>query len=1153
MRRVSVGTAGQLLDFTAGGRGPVGEYGATEQLEGAVAIHNILAEHGVAYLADEVGMGKTYVALGTIALLRHFNPSARVLVIAPRENIQKKWLKELRNFVAANVRFPDLRIKGADGRPARAPVFCENLSALLHEALLDPDRDFFARMTSFSVALGRDSESWKRVRDNVVRHVPWVDRDTFDLRSRDRFKDSVGRALNAVLPAIDLVVVDEGHNLKHGLGADASTRNRLMALAFGHPSLAAEGVTWPTYGPRARRVLFLSATPVEDDFTHLWNQLDVFGKGDAFRGLLDRERPDVQRETASRILVRRIFSMRLDGKRLTKNLYRREWRQGGVEQHDDPIAVPGTKQQLVVALVQKKVAELIGSERFNNSFQIGMLASFESFLQTARVARVDEDAPVFEEAEQAQTDEERLGVDVHAVNRLAADYRRKFGEELPHPKMDAVVAELAGSFERGEKALVFVRRVASVSELRRKLNERYDAWVIPAIREALRPELQPAFDRVVAEYGETRRSGRRERPEVADAPDADVIEDSGSQDSFFGWYFRGRTPVPGILSGGQFAIRFNSAGATLGTFFEDNHVGALLEVRPGEVAAALVRATNTDTEQLGDLLRAGAGRRLAAVRKQQRGTVFLAYQAAALSLIAERSPGELAQRARIMLDERFADFPEHSREGAAPTLGDRLETRTFWTALRELPDLRAALWPERVAADFRSLYRERELRRELLSSMARLGHPLIDLYVASTNVLGSLEMGSQQAGDQGSEAEGSLIDAYLALLENQRASGAAWSGFRELEAAAQHFDLILATNEPEARTVPLYEASRMFGRLLRAQEPVGGMSGQVNETLVRQFRMPGYPLVLVTTELLREGEDLHTFCSNVVHYGIAWMPSGMEQRVGRIDRVSSLTERRLSRLARVEPASLLQVQYPHLRETVERMQVERVLRRQQDFLRLLHRGLGSPRGHAAIDVMREATHTMDPFEPLLEPLETAYPVRAAQLQAEERPLAVLPEFAESLAQRFLALRDVLTDLPGEVEWEESPPTGALLGTIRLTTRVQPFTLLLRSLDGLPMIRCISPVGVVDALDEFADELLRSVARPRVRLCASLDEKLESYNLTVEGDVLLAASPRSDGARVGSLISAVTGVADAIEDRHLFTDEPMSTFRDDLRGEVDVNR
>ena len=57
---IDLTAAEQLLDF--GTRlGPGSEMRAQEQLEGAVAIHNILEKHGVAYLADEVGMGKTFV------------------------------------------------------------------------------------------------------------------------------------------------------------------------------------------------------------------------------------------------------------------------------------------------------------------------------------------------------------------------------------------------------------------------------------------------------------------------------------------------------------------------------------------------------------------------------------------------------------------------------------------------------------------------------------------------------------------------------------------------------------------------------------------------------------------------------------------------------------------------------------------------------------------------------------------------------------------------------------------------------------------------------------------------------------------------------------------------------------------------------------
>jgi hypothetical protein len=58
---IAIEAAEKLLNFGARIRDPKR---ALEQLHGAVAIHHLLHQRRVAYLADEVGMGKTYVALG---------------------------------------------------------------------------------------------------------------------------------------------------------------------------------------------------------------------------------------------------------------------------------------------------------------------------------------------------------------------------------------------------------------------------------------------------------------------------------------------------------------------------------------------------------------------------------------------------------------------------------------------------------------------------------------------------------------------------------------------------------------------------------------------------------------------------------------------------------------------------------------------------------------------------------------------------------------------------------------------------------------------------------------------------------------------------------------------------------------------------------
>ena len=67
LKTVTVDFAQQLIDFASTERAKAMGF-AEAQLHGAVAIYNMLARNRVGYIADEVGMGKTYVALGTMGL-----------------------------------------------------------------------------------------------------------------------------------------------------------------------------------------------------------------------------------------------------------------------------------------------------------------------------------------------------------------------------------------------------------------------------------------------------------------------------------------------------------------------------------------------------------------------------------------------------------------------------------------------------------------------------------------------------------------------------------------------------------------------------------------------------------------------------------------------------------------------------------------------------------------------------------------------------------------------------------------------------------------------------------------------------------------------------------------------------------------------------
>ena len=1150
MRLITPEFLDKLIDFAPSGADRDKMFGH-QQREGTVAAFNMLARNGCAYLADEVGTGKTYVALGVMSLLRYFDPHARVVMIAPRENIQHKWVKELRNFVGRNWLVVGNRVKSLQGGPVWEPVVCNSLVEFAHEAFVNQDRDFFLRMTSFSMRLS-DPEDRKKTRRALLNNVFWLERSHVPNRTPEGFRDAFAVALNGAVPEADLVIVDEAHNLKHGFRADGSTRNRVMGLAFGHPEGAAFEQPW--YKKKAKRVLLLSATPFEDDYAAIQRQLAVFGFGDAtLKGangeagisvatLADPEiAEEKKRRVAQRLLIRRVSGLNIAGRLHTKNMYRREWRRGGFEHHDEPIEIKDPRQRLIVALMQKKVAEVLQTERFNSHFQIGMLSSFESFLQSVETARRrNEDEPVFdcEEQRRGLSDRERHGIDTEAIGEVVRSYRDLFGNTLPHPKLDTTAAALSGAFETGEKTLVFVRRVATVDELAAKLDESFDAW-IRARMEARLPELHEE----IAELFELYASERLRRPdeiEAARAGDADLSsereridrrddleeDDEGGAESFFSWFFRGNGPS-GVLSGAAFQKnRLSSTSSAYATLFEDDYVASLLGIEAGGVIESFARLTGDPPKRCAERLRRLAFGFFHERSRRREGYprlyVFEGYQAAGLALLREccECRGKIGEQAEIMLEERFPGFRPAALEPPAgfPAHDAGLGLTTVFTELRRRPVLRERLWPEEVREDFRAAFRRREQRRELLSAMARLGAAYIDLYLLAIGRIGSFELGWHRETEPAAE----LAADFVALLERQN-DEPGFHACRELSQAAEAFDHIESVNFPEASSCPLPELARLYGVTLQKQVPVGRMSGGVNKRLVRQFRMSGFPLVLVTTDVLQEGEDLHTFCRRVVHYGIAWTPSAIEQRTGRVDRIGGLVQRLLDGSPE-QPAAedLIQVYYPHLRDTVELLQVRRVLRRLGRFLRLIHRGdsaVGADR--RALDTARALLDETEDPPPIEGRLESAFPIESGSgwLEGEVGADAItVPDWERQYCHlealwRGLRERYRITERPsgtshlrcGEICAAAAQFTGAGGRNAAANGKMQPFTIGLRSqvAGDEVLIQCESPVGLVDLQDDaVVDALMDALdGGDAVKLCVDPRTGKHQDRVYVRRDIL----------------------------------------------------
>jgi hypothetical protein len=85
------------------------------------------------------------------------------------------------------------------------------------------------------------------------------------------------------------------------------------------------------------------------------------------------------------------------------------------------------------------------------------------------------------------------------------------------------------------------------------------------------------------------------------------------------------------------------------------------------------------------------------------------------------------------------------------------------------------------------------------------------------------------------------------------------------------------------------------------------------------------------------------------------------------------------------PEQKLQVFFPHLQDTVEVLQVRRVLERMDVFMRLMHEGLVLA-GHEErrIDTTKEFERTYRPSAAGAQPLISSFPVRPEHLVGEKR-------------------------------------------------------------------------------------------------------------------------------------------------------------------------
>jgi len=937
MRPLDLETARQILDLS-GGQDELKSLGET-QLKGAVALYNMIADTdiGMGYLADEVGMGKTYIALAVVALMRYFNPTLRVLYICPSRNVQEKWDREYRSFTKHNVRVSQNRIRTIDGKPASPYVSCKNVVEMIEMASSGYYADFFVGKDNFSISMKEyqqdDERYWIDKRDEILQLVPahqWKTDFNSSIDIKDSVKYEYAKALNYVLPTFDLVVIDEAHNFKHNF--DSSARNRVLSRVLGFNEK-------DSYQPRVKHSLLLSATPYDRDINQLRNQLNLVGKSHLLpEGTKD---PEEIKNTLQRFMVRRLNTLTINDNEYTRNMYRIEHRKGEKAE----IILRSDEQKLVTALVQKKVGDLTTQEGASSSFQTGMLSSFESYAQTSKAEKIRFDG---DDSDTKHKDAE----DRHIIEYIVESYREAgLGLTLPHPKMDSVCRDLSEKlFNKAQKQLIFVRRVRSVKEIKDKLDDSYNQWLKKYINNCLKGyrQQQIVFSNLFDEY-----------QSQSKVKDTDISEgffhegkEEGEQedrqppknDTFFTWFFRGaladnvgHTLVikkQSLTSPEAIRNGLSSKSQQISLLFEINwaywickrhgyEFSELIKQHAGDIS---LRARQYHTGILSvdvqDIFRACQLGFIDWFSNKYENPQYMEIVDFLKPSILNQSDKEFTQEDVLENLQLITFFTEISRLGMDETL---------FPLIDELFNQLALNSNKITLSTSKPLLEKINIHWHLISLCLRTGHGVVDLY------LSRIKLG---AGDLDKSKRTQWIIDLVSTIKSQVGTEA-FSTYHELYSTAEQLDLIIKNNIADITNVPLESRRRDLSQWLNPVSPVIGATGETyssRSAQARKFRMPGYPLALVTTDVLQEGEDLHTFCDSVLHYGITGSPVSIEQKIGRVDRVFSKAQRKLQKIksSPVKKDDLIQVTFPHIKESIEFLQVRKLCHNLNEYTVSLH-------------------------------------------------------------------------------------------------------------------------------------------------------------------------------------------------------------------------
>ena len=228
----------------------------------------------------------------------------------------------------------------------------------------------------------------------------------------------------------------------------------------------------------------------------------------------------------------------------------------------------------------------------------------------------------------------------------------------------------------------------------------------------------------------------------------------------------------------------------------------------------------------------------------------------------------------------------------------------------------------RILDGFPNLADSREQWSEIVRRNVRTPSFLVRYFRLSNERLGADEViEAFDVADQSGLTLRQVLQQFFGFLEN-RCSAVDRDRYRDALLRVQ-------TGSHVAAEIKLaFDPDELFARdnperLVPNVRLVNGRAkSDTRQRLMLTFNTPFYPEVLIASSVMAEGVDLHRNCRHVIHHDLCWNPSTLEQRTGRIDRIGCKAE---------ESGQPIRVYLPYISATQDEKMYRVVMDRERWF------------------------------------------------------------------------------------------------------------------------------------------------------------------------------------------------------------------------------